>query len=35
MMAIIFIRAIKAKTERYARESFRMRHRVDTYSRKV
>jgi hypothetical protein len=25
----------EGKTERYARESFRMRHRVDIYSRKV
>jgi hypothetical protein len=35
MTPIIFVRPIVARTERYAGESFRMRHRVDIYSRKV
>ncbi len=35
MTAFISRGAAMAKTKRYARESFRMRHRVDTYSRKV
>jgi hypothetical protein len=35
MTPIIFVRVIMAWSERYGGESFRMRHRVDIYSRKV